>query len=308
MKKLFVLMALALSVVASYAQPASGDAPAVRYTFNLKNGSVYTGTIISDDGREMFVLTETVGKLYINKTELRNMVKIEEKKVVEFEDNFITGGRYLEDGPFTTRYNVTTNALPIKKGENYAMTNFHGAEVHFALTNRFNIGIMTTWIASPMAIAAKYSIPTKNPKVNFSVGTILMTSGYFNNFGGYGHLTFGNVTLGDRINNITLSGGYFGFNGPNNNPLSGPIASLAGSFKLGPKANFIFDSMFGFVDYKKQYLGSLDVSDFNGRAMMISPGMRFQSTENFAWQFSLATVAADEIAFPAPFLTLFKKF
>jgi hypothetical protein len=55
-------------------------------------------------------------------------------------------------------------------------------------------------------------------------------------------------------------------------------------------------------------LGSLDVSDFNGRAMMISPGMRFQSTENFAWQFSLATVAADEIAFPAPFLTLFKKF
>jgi hypothetical protein len=308
MKKLLFLLALTCSVIVTYAQPNTGDKSAVRYTFNLKNGSSYTGTIISDDGREMLIMTETVGKLYVTKTDLRSMSKIDEKKAEEFEDNFITGGRYLEDGPFTTRYNITTNALPIKKGENYAMTNFHGAEVHFAVNNRLNLGIMTTWIASPMAIAAKYSIPTKNPKLNFSVGTILMTSGYFSNFGGYGHLTFGNVTLGDRINNITLSGGYFGFNGPNDNPLSGPIGSVAGSFKVGPKANFIFDSMFGFVDYKYPFLGGVDVSDFSGRAIMISPGMRFQSKQDFAWQFSLATVAVDDIAFPAPFLTLFKKF
>lgn len=308
MKKILFLLFMNFCFVAVFAQPNSGDPRMVRYTFNLKNGSTYTGTIISDDGREMFVLTETVGKLYITKTDLRNMTKIDDKKAAEFEDNFITGGRYLEDGPFTTRYNITTNALPIKKGENYAMTNFHGAEVHFAVSNRLNLGIMTTWIASPMAIAAKYSIPTKHPKLNFSLGTLLMTSGYFANFKGYGHLSFANVTLGDRINNITLSAGYFGFNGPRNNPLTGPLASVAGSFKVGPKANFIFDSMFGYVDYKYQYLGGLDVSDFNGRAIMISPGMRFQSSESFAWQISLATIAADQIAFPAPFLTLFKKF
>lgn len=311
MKKIILITLLALGLQTMFAQPEGAANAPVRYTFNLKNGSVYTGTIISDDGREMFIQTETIGKLYVTKTDLRSMTKIDDKKAAEFEDNFITGGRYLEDGPFTTRYNITTNALPIKKGENYAMTNFHGAEVHFAISDRLNLGVMTTWIASPMAIAAKYSIPTKNPKINFSLGTILMSSGYFANFRGFGHLTFGNVTFGDRINNLTLSGGYFGFNGPSNNPLTGPIGSIAGSFKVGPKANFIFDSMFGYVQYRDNFLNyysNTDVSNFKGTAIMVSPGMRFQSTENFAWQFSLATVAAGDVAFPAPFLTLFKKF
>jgi hypothetical protein len=307
MKNILALIALfALTVSVAFAQPETS--PTDRFTFTLKNGTEYTGTIISDDGREMLVQTETIGKLYLLKSELKGIRKIDEKKVEEFEDNFLTGGRYLDDGPFTTRYNITTNALPIKKGENYAMTNFHGPEVHFAVSNRLNLGIMTTWIASPMALAAKYSIPTKNPKINFSLGTLLMTSGYWSNFRGYGHLSFGNVTFGDRLNNLTLSGGYFSFNGPSNNPLRGPMGSVAGTFKVGPKANFIFDSMFGFIDYKYQMLKGTDVGDFNGRAFMISPGMRFQSSESFAWQLSMAAVAVDEVAFPAPFLTLFKKF
>ncbi len=307
MKKIFAIcVLLTLSTVAAWAQPETS--PTDRFTFTLKNGTEYTGTIISDDGREMLIQTETIGKLYVNKTDLKGIRKIDEKKVEEFEENFLTGGRYLDDGPFTTRYNITTNALPIKKGENYAMTNFHGPEVHFAVSNRLNLGIMTTWIASPLALAAKYSIPTKNPKINFSLGTILMTSGYWSNFRGYGHLSFGNVTLGDRLNNLTLSAGYFSFTGPSNNSLRGPLASIGASFKVGPKANFIFDSMFGFIDYKYQFLRGADVSQFNGKAFMLSPGMRFQSTESFAWQLSMAAIAVDKVGFPAPFLTLFKKF
>lgn len=307
MKKILLICAsIALNALIALAQPAeyAND----RFTITLKNGTEYIGKIISDDGREMLIQTETIGKLYVLKTDLKGIRKIDEKKVDEFEENFLTGGRYLDDGPFTTRYNITTNALPIKKGENYAMTNFHGPEVHFAVSNRLNLGIMTTWIASPMAIAAKYSIPTKKPNLNFSIGTIVMTSGYWSNFRGYGHLSFGNVTFGDRLNNLTLSAGYFSFNGPSNNPLRGPLGSVAGSFKVGPKANFIFDSMFGFIDYKYQMLRGVDVSEFNGRAFMVSPGMRFQSSESFAWQLSMAAVAVDEVAFPAPFLTLFKKF
>ncbi|MBM3427813.1 MAG: hypothetical protein FJX95_03410 [Bacteroidetes bacterium] len=307
MKKiLLICVSIAVNTLIAFAQPAENTND--RFTITLKNGTEYTGKIISDDGREMLIQTETIGKLYVLKTDLKGVKKIDVKKVEEFESNFLTGGRYLDEGPFTTRYNITTNALPIKKGENYAMTNFHGPEVHFAVSNRLNLGIMTTWIASPMALAAKYSIPTKNTKLNFSLGTLLMTSGYWSNFRGYGHLSFGNVTFGDRLNNLTLSAGYFSFNGPSNNPLRGPLGSVAGSFKVGPKANFIFDSMFGFIDFKYQMLRGVDVSEFDGRAFMVSPGMRFQSSESFAWQLSMAAVAVDEVAFPAPFLTLFKKF
>jgi hypothetical protein len=307
MKKI-IAICFALTLLSTWMMAQPATSPTDRFTFSLKNGSEYTGTIISDDGREMLIQTETIGKLYIQKTDLKSITKIDEKKAEEFENNFMTGGRYLDDGPFTTRYNITTNALPIKKGENYAMTNFHGPEVHFAVSNRLNLGIMTTWIASPLALAAKYSFPTKNPKINFSLGTILMTSGYWSNFRGYGHLSFGNVTFGDRLNNLTLSAGYFSFTGPSNNSLRGPLGSVAGSFKVGPKANFIFDSMFGFIDYKYQFLRGVDISEFSGRAFMISPGMRFQSTDSFAWQLSMAAIAVDKVSFPAPFLTLFKKF
>jgi len=70
------------------------------------------------------------------------------------------------------------------------------------------VGYMTTWAASPMAISLKYSFDTKNEKLHFGVGSLLLSSGFFQKFKGYGTLTFGNVTFGDRKSNVTLSGGY----------------------------------------------------------------------------------------------------
>ena len=45
--------------------------------------------------------------------------------------------------------------------------------------NRLNLGIMTTWIGSPLIAVGKYTIPTYNEKVNFSIGTML-GQGLFN--------------------------------------------------------------------------------------------------------------------------------
>lgn len=239
-----------------------------QYVITKIDGTEYIGTIINDDGREVLIETSNLGKIYIPKSDIKSMVKIE-------DDKSVVNGEYSGAGPFTTRYAFTTNALPIVKGENYTMINLFGPEVHFAVSNNINLGVMTTWIGSPLAVVIKYSFKTEETKVNYSIGTMLGTSGYLNNFQGFGGLHWLNVTLGDRKNNITFSGGYAYVNSGISNdytyedgiyhntyptsytstarPISkGPMFSVAGIFKVGAKASIFFDSMVGIFNHTTQ--------------------------------------------------------
>ena len=330
----------------------------------IKNdNSELIGVILKDDGKQIFIETESLGKLYINKRELKSI-----KKVSDVESKAIDSpGTYSSEHPFSTRHVFTTNAFPIKKGENYGMINLHGPEVHFALTDRFNVGVMTTWVASPLALALKYSFLTKNQRVHCSVGSLMLSSGFINGFRGFGNLSFGNVTFGDRNSNITLGMGYLYFrsgrrfieNGysaydnyekwrggnesspfigqiiPNDMlpmqkayPLHGPILSLGGVYRVGAKATFIFDSMIGSLQGKREkvtttptgtwdspmFYHEVSYTPYNATFVFIAPGMRFQTTDSFAWQFTIAQTSvvrsdrAKATSIPIPMVTLFKKF
>ncbi len=202
-KKITAFLCLILMALGTRAQIVD---PNQQLIITLKDGSTYHGALIFDDGREMKFNTSELGLLVVKKQELKRMEKSMEKKSdVQPDYTFLPKWK---EGPFSTRYAITTNAFPIKKGENYGMLNFHGPEIHFAITDRLNVGYMTTWAASPMAISLKYSFDTKNEKLHFGVGSLLLSSGFFQKFKGYGTLTFGNVTFGDRKSNVTLSGGY----------------------------------------------------------------------------------------------------
>jgi hypothetical protein len=243
------------------------------YVIIRNNGVEVIGKILSDDGREVLILTEALGKIFIPKSDIRSI------KVIDITKE-IVNGEYRSSGPFTTRYQFTTNSFPIEKGDNYAVINLYGPEVQFAVTNRFSIGVLSTWIASPIAVALKYTFPTSNEKLNFGVGTILGSSGYFNQARSFGGLHWGMVTYGDRMNNITLSlgysylrtgitmgntlykpgtyaavedqfnPGYFNFadlpllNSNKYAPKIGaPIIGIGGIASVGSKASFIFDAM-----------------------------------------------------------------
>jgi hypothetical protein len=257
-----------------FAQTPSTTTPVTdttKYLVVKNDGNEYVGFILSDDGREVLIQTTTLGKVYIPKSDIKSIRPLD-----LVED--VKKGEFNSAGVFTTRYQFTTNCFPIKKGENYAMVNLYGPEVHFAVHKDFSIGVMSTWIGSPLALALKYTRGTANPKINYGAGALIGTSGYLNSGRGFGGLYWGMITYGDRRSNVTLSVGYGhlndGVNGTDTQtiyqegvyqsinglapdiPVAGiniinygfsaqaPIIGLAGQTKVGKKASFIYDCMY----------------------------------------------------------------
>jgi hypothetical protein len=274
MKKLLFLLIVVLVSAWQHSLNAQTSVQDTNTYVVLRNNNVeYIGKILSDDGREVLLETKELGKIYIPKTDIKSIKLLDISKVTKLGD-------YRELGPFTTRYQFTTNAFPIEKGENYTTINLYGPEVHFALSNRFSVGVISTWIASPMILALKYTIPTANEKLNFGFGTLLGTSGYLNQGRGFGGLHWAMVTYGDRMNNITFSAGLsylrtglqnnqvlkkpgiypavpsywdpnvmeFDYNIPNDKRAGqprvfAPAFGLAGIASVGKRASFVVDAM-----------------------------------------------------------------
>jgi hypothetical protein len=281
--------------------------------------------ILSDDGREVLMQTDNLGKIYIPKSEIRSI-----KKLNEHED--FQGGKFLGEGVFTTRYQFTTNSFPIKKGEHYAMVHLYGPEVHFSVADNFSIGVMTTWAASPFVVALKYTLDSHIEKLHFGFGTLLGSTMFLNRAQGLGGLHWGMATYGSRRNNVTLSAGYGYFNFdffwkryypqgtftaanlPNaksmgfNTAHRGPILGLGGMFALNDRVSFIFDAMF--VHTNQMLYGQEISSNYGSNNELIDvtygplldglsrkssnfifmPSMRFQRKPNRAFQVSLTGV------------------
>lgn len=202
MKKLLSL--IFISFLISFSFNIHGQVESTDSTLHLiekNDGTKYIAIILSDDARELLIETKTIGKIYILKSEVKRITLIENKDQIK-------NGEFLEESPFSTRHAFTNNALPVKKGNHYAMANWYGPEVHFAVTDKLSVGAMTTWIGSPFVLVGKYSFPTANPKVNFSIGTMLGSSGWLGSFQGFGGLHWATFTYGDRKKNISFSAGY----------------------------------------------------------------------------------------------------
>lgn len=347
---LFVILCLSVnSAKAAQTEEITNDTIVKSQLYQIVkiNNMEYIGYILSDDGRELLIETQKLGKIYIPKSDIRNIEKISDAKS-------IVHGDYFGNSPFTTRYVFTTNALPLRKGQNYARASLIGPEVHFALTNHLSVGLMTTWAVSPFILVGKYSFQTKNPNINLSLGTMMGTSGWMNNMKTWGGIHFGSITYGNAKDNISFSGGYgYALSGLSeplalpgvynsyaaysssmvSQPLpaaKGPIISIAGITKVGAKASFIFDSMIGVFSVESRSTNLMYFSDgVNERyevtnvdapnrstIIVLMPGMRFQTKENSAFQVSLNLINIyqptdsykQNITFPLPSCSWFFKF
>ena len=268
--------------------------------------------------------TDHLGKIYIPKSDIRSIQRIDPKK------DYVRGV-YIGSGVFTTRYQFTTNAFPIKRGENYAVINLYGPEVHFSVADNLSVGLLSTWLGSPAALSVKYTLETGDPNLNFGAGALLATSGYYNRGRGFGGLYYGMMTYGTRRNNVTLSGGYAHFNwdyftkkfypvglhNMNNLPesyslgwqssIKGPIVGLASSIAMNDRVSLIFDMFLISTSRKRYYQNSMTLQENDEMFLQIlnepqsnwstkhvnfvfMPAMRFQKKQDQAFQFSLTGV------------------
>ena len=297
------------------AQAQTTDSSAT-YLIVKTDGQELTGKIISQDAREVLLETKTIGLVAIPKLNIKE-IRLLKKEEIKGD------GVYNPDQPFATRYFITTNGLPIAKGDMYAQLNLFGPEIQYGVTDDFGIGVMTTWGATPIVLSAKYS---KNVGKNLNVGAgALLGTGSWTWPDFYLALPFGVITYGDRKNNINVSLGYgaVGYKEEVYNPLTmdyemkrkndgRTLISIAGMVTVNRKVTFVFDT----------FIVPDDGGDIGGIAL-IMPGLRFQTTPNRAFQIGFAGVVSttsyldpntnkkvvdrETIPLPIPMLTWFRK-
>ena len=303
------------------------------------DGGEFIGEIISNDDREILIKTKTtIGRLYISKSDIASISFINVKEKQQNET-----GEFRAEGPFTTRYYFTNNALPIKKGENYALINLFGPEVHFAVTDNLNFGLISSWIGSPITLVSKLSIISEK-KINISVGNIIGSSGYLFQGRALVGLHWGTLTIGDRMRNMSFSAGYGYFSDKSYTITNfgdsfhdALFLGLGGIAPIGEKASFILDGML--ISNTKDnpyYDESISSDNYRNRTdqtitnttLILMPGMRFYKSYAKAFQISLAGVffknnsrmtsnynngtfnneKGETISFPVPTISWLRKF
>ena len=255
------------------------------YVVTTMNGATFVGNIITDNSKEIVIKTKDRGEVSIPKYEVKSMKELVEG---ELDDDGVFVGTPL----FATRYFITTNALPMEKGDNYYQINLFGPEFHFATSDKFGIGIMTSWGGVPIIGTAKYSI-NLGEKTNLGLGALVGTGSWAApEF--FGALPFAALTFGDERKNLNFSAGY-GVIAFGNGAEGTALFSIGGAARMGNKASFVFDSF---------------IVPINGEvAALIIPGFRFQTQEDKAFQigFAGAYFDGDVVSMPIPMVTWFRR-
>jgi hypothetical protein len=248
------------------------------------DGTEYTGFVLQEDAREILLRTDNLGEIYIPKHEI--------KSIRELRDDDFKAGKYIGSNVYSSRYFLTTNALPLKRGESYAMIQLLGAEYRGAVIDNLTIGGMSSWIGVPIIGSVNYSIELAE---NINIGAGMMAgTGSWAALGSYGLLPYGAITLGNQTMNLNISGGFLNLSVIEESSWSAPLYSIGGYARLGERISFVGDS---FIYAKEDVVA------------IIVPGLRFDNSKGGAFQFGLGglVVNGDVIPFPVPFISWFVK-
>ncbi len=258
-------------------EPATAEQlqPAKIFVVIKNDGARFIGPIVSQDEREVIMDTETIGRVAIPRHEIR--------EIREADPGDLSQGPETGTGMFSSRHFVSTNALPLKKGDHFAALNLYGPEAYFTLADHFTLGGITTWIGVPIVASLKYTFHV-GPNLHLGLGLYGGTLSWVS-FKSVGGLAYGTVTVGNYRNNISLSAGYAGVTNGEDSSASEPLLSVGGMVRLGKTVSLVGDSFI--------YAGENPVA-------LVMPGLRFSRNERRAFQFGLAGIIFEGNAIPFP--------
>jgi hypothetical protein len=297
------------------------------YVVTKNDGVKFIGEILSSDAREVLMRTNAIGDVYIPKHEIKEIKEILAGSAKQF----------VSDDIFATRYFITTNGLPIKKGESYIQWNLYGPDFQFGIADNFGVGVMTSWAAIPIVGNAKYSIKLKG-RSSMALGLLAGTGSWaFPEFGLA--LPYVSYTYGDRRNNLTLSTGFAqvyyqnsvynpntGLNFDENQHEGRLLVSVAGMAKITDKFSLVFDSFispwgpdvtrtqFEYGNFNPN-TGNYDeirevkVTEKSPGLAIFLPGVRWQMDADRAFQFGFTGFYYDDefMPFPIPMVQWYRR-
>ena len=272
------------------------------YRIVKADGTEFIGKILSQDAREVLLLNQDGRQIYIPQYMIKEIILLEKK-------DFNGKGEYIADDAFATRYFLTTNGLPIKKGEHYVQWNLFGPDFEFGVGKNLGIGLMTSWIGMPIIATVKKSFRISE-KSQFALGSLVGTGTWAApEFGGL--LPYGSLSFGDRKHNVAFSGGY-GAVWTNGDSYGRAVAGVAAMFRISEKVSFVFDSFVLFPREGTLVTSPYGYTYFKGRRdgfALIIPGIRWHQDDRSAFQFGLTGVVAERelIPFPIPMVQWFRR-
>jgi hypothetical protein len=300
-QKTIILLLMVLLLSYNYGAIAQTDTSKTTTTkifiITTNDGGEFIGKIVSQDPKEVLVDTKDRGLISIPKYQIKEM-----HEAVGGE--FSITGEYIPKEIFSTRYFITTNGLPIEKGENYVQWNIFGPDLEFGVGKNFGMGVMTSWVGVPIIGTAKYCIPLSKT-ANLAIGVLLGTGSWTAIDYGLA-LPYAALSFGDRRSNISFSLGYGSVFGDGESD-GRMLMSVAGMKKIGKKISLVFDS---FIVPRGGYHNVTEFNYMTGSSYtmrerkvgfsLLIPGIRWQMDSNKAFQFGFGGIVTDGELVPAP--------
>lgn len=205
------------------------------YEITTRDGNTFIGHVEDKSTSTIFLETSNLGLLQISIVDIKSMVLVESRQIVE--------GEYWADHPQSTRYFWQPNGYGVKQGEGYYQN-------VWILFNQFSVGVTDNFLLgggfmplflfgggpTPFWLTPKFSIPLAKDKVNLAAGALL---GYVvGGEVGFG-IPYGALTLGSRDRNVSFGLGY-GYAG--GSWASAPTITISSLIRTGKKSYFMTEN------------------------------------------------------------------
>jgi hypothetical protein len=208
------------------------------YLIQTKNGNEYIGTILSEDGEKLILLTENLGEITLFHKDIVKRREIKSSQIVD--------GTYWFENPQASRYFWSPNGYGLKKGEWYYQNVWiFFNQVSTGLTDNFSIGaglvplFLFAGTSTPVWITPKLSLPVIDDQLNLGAGGLLgAVIGEQNS--GFGIL-YGLSTFGSKNRNMTLGLGWGYASGEMANQ---PTITLSGMVRTGARGYFLTENYY----------------------------------------------------------------
>ena len=208
------------------------------WQITMMDDNEFIGHILEETETIIEFKTATIGIITLRKDQIKRREKL--------RSDGSTNGLLWAENRMAYRYFIRNSGYNLKKGEAvYQNAWILVNNLDVGLTDNFSIGLGTVPIflfgggTSPIWLTPRLSIPVEADKVNLGVGALVGTTvgnDFDNSSFGFG---FGNVTLGDRNQNITLGVGYGFFDGEF---ADRPTFNVSGMLRTGKRSYLISEN------------------------------------------------------------------